>query len=487
MSDIQLANGGKISSDYLEHARATFLSAQDEQQFIDFCGRPLRKSIRINRLKFSREQFIEMAKKYVWQIESIPWCQDGFWVDLSNANHELSLGNLPEHIQGLFYIQEASSMLPPEALLNGQVLDAPLVADFAAAPGSKTTQLAAMLDNKGLVMANELSASRLKGLHSNLVRCGILNTCMSHLDGRKIGELIPGQFDYILLDAPCGGEGTVRKDVNALQHWDINRVTDLAEIQKSLIESAYKALRPGGKLVYSTCTLSPEENQQVANHLVETTDAKTDSLADLFTGADKVATQEGYLLVLPHVFDSQGFFISSFSKPENSECVDELRAVYSSPFEKLSNKTALLIKSHFKTHFGVDIEPMGFQLKQRDKEIWIFPEHLSEVDSYLKINRAGMKIANVFPKKIRATHEFVCCFAEKATQQKVELNKLQASLFCQGQNIELEDEQKQYSQLVDGEVILTFQKHGLGVGLNKKGKIKNSLPRELVRDNIRFP
>ena len=487
MSHIQLANGGKISENYLEHARATFLSTDDEQQFIDFCGQPLRKSVRINRLKFGRDAFVTMAEKYAWQIESIPWCSDGFWIDLSNANHQISLGNLPEHIQGLFYIQESSSMLPPEALLNDNRLDEPLVADVAAAPGSKTTQLAAMLDNKGLVLANELSASRLKGLHSNLVRCGIMNTCMSHLDGRKIGELMPGQFDYILLDAPCGGEGTVRKDADALQQWDINRVQELAEVQKSLIESAYKALRPGGKLVYSTCTLSPEENQQVANHLVETSDATINRLAGLFEGAEKVATKEGYLLVLPHIFDSEGFFISSFNKPLESESHYELPSVYSTPFKKLTQKTSTFIKSHFEKHFGIDIEPQGFQLKQRDKEIWIFPERLLDVDPYLKINRSGMKVANVFPKKVRVTHEFACCFGERASSQKVELNTLQASLYCQGQNIELEAEQHLSLPLIDGEVILTYQKHGLGVGLNKKGKVKNSLPRELVRDNIRFP
>ncbi|TQV87684.1 NOL1/NOP2/sun family putative RNA methylase [Aliikangiella coralliicola] len=475
---IQLTSGGELHPDYLQHARATFLNPEEESDFIAACGRPLRKSIRVNTLKISVENFKEIAAGYHWQLTPIPWCENGFWLARENEEQLLSLGNLPQHLQGLFYIQEASSMLPPVALLKESVVEQPLVADMAAAPGSKTTQLAAMLDNRGMVLANELSASRLKGLHSNLVRCGILNTCMSHQDARKIGVLMPGQFDYVLLDAPCGGEGTVRKDVNALKHWDIDKVEELGQLQRELILSAYQGLKPGGRLVYSTCTLSPQENQHVANYLASETDATIVDLNSLFDGAEKVATDEGYLLVLPHTFDSEGFFISCFIKPKDSIIEREPKSVYSTPFTKVSRQIRQKLSHYFQSQFGVDIEPDGYELKQRDKEIWLFPSKLAEFDQYLKINRFGMKVAQVFPNKIRSTHEFACCFGDRANRQVASLSKEQASYFYRGQNIELKD-----PGFSDGEILLCFENNVIGLGQNKKGKVKNGLPRELVKDN----
>ncbi|WP_196139532.1 NOL1/NOP2/sun family putative RNA methylase [Aliikangiella sp. G2MR2-5] len=484
--NIPLKSGGELSADYLAHARATFLSEADEAAFIHSCGQPLRKSIRLNRLKTSQNEFSAIASKYGWILTPVPWCEDGFWIDLSQANHSLSLGNLPEHIQGLFYIQEASSMLPPVALLPDDIADSVLVGDIAAAPGSKTTQMASMMENRGIIWANELSASRLKGLHSNLVRCGILNTCLSHQDGRVIGDLMPGQFDYLLLDAPCGGEGTVRKDFDALKSWDIERVRQLAVLQKELIASAYRALKPGGRLVYSTCTLSPEENQQVANYLVSETNAQVIELGSLFPGAQQARTEEGYLLVLPQLFDSEGFFISCFEKPESAVIESQPVAKFNGPFEPISKTEKKRLLDYFSSHFGVNIEPEGYQLLQREKDVWIFPAMIESLDRYIKVNRSGMKLATVYPSrsgiKVRASHEFCCCFGDKASKQVVTLNSEQASDFYRGQNIVVDCQ-----SLKDGETILKFANKSLGMGLNKKGRIKNLLPRDLVRDGICFP
>lgn len=486
-NSLKLASGGEMSAEYLTHARKYFVNEQNEQAFIDYCGRPLRKSIRFNSLKTDRESFLKIAEKYNWILTPIPWCTEGFWVDLDKANHEASLGNLPEHIQGLFYIQEASSMLPPFALLSQAEFEEPLVADFAAAPGSKTTQLSAMLNNRGIVLANELSASRLKGLHANLVRCGILNVCMSHQDGRKIGELMPQQFDFILLDAPCGGEGTVRKDFDALKSWDLEKVNALASLQKDLIISAYKALKPGGRLVYSTCTLSPQENQEVAKYLLEHTNAEVNPLNNLFKDAEKARTEEGYLLVLPHLFDSEGFFVASFNKPLSDENQDSPKPVFTSPFKPLTKKIKQQLVEHFKKYYDVDILPEGYQLLQREKEIWIFPKCISDINRFMKINRAGLKVATLFPNKTKGTFELACCFGDGAGKQLVDLNREQAMQYYQGLNVELDDLQRQKYELCDGEVLLKYQGSSLGLGLNKNGKIKNSLPRELVRDNICFP
>lgn len=473
--------------DYLQHARQSFLSADDEAEFVASCGLPLRKSIRVNTLKISVEAFTQIALRYGWQITPIPWCSEGFWIDIQDDNKAHALGNTFEHLQGLFYIQEASSMLPAAALF-GETAESettmtsqPLVVDMAAAPGSKTTQIAAMLNNQGVILANELSASRLKFLSSNLIRCGVTNTLMSHHDAVKIGDWMPQQFDYVLLDAPCGGEGTVRKDFEALKDWSLEKVKQLAQLQKRLILSAYAALKPGGRMVYSTCTLSPEENHQVADYLLENTDAIVQPLDQLFVGADKVASDKGYLLMLPHQFDCEGFFIACFSKPETASKTAPLETIFTSPFVELSAKTKKQVVQYYQQHFGLSLDIDGYQLLQRDKEIWLFPDKSKLINSFIKVNRAGLKIAQVFPNKIRSTHEFSRCFGNLAEKQIVVLSKEQFEQFIQGLNLEVES-----SEIQSGEVLLSYQNQIVGVGQNQKGRIKNGLPRDLVKDNFKL-
>jgi len=479
---IKLSSGGVIHSDYLAHAQANFLAENELDNFIASCGSPLRKSIRVNTLKISVEKFKTIADSYHWKLTPIPWCAEAFWLEFTYGEQDFLLGNTPEHIQGLFYVQESSSMLPPFALLKEQNIEQPLIVDMAAAPGSKTTQIAAMLNNQGIVLANELSASRLKFLSANLVRCGILNTAMSHLDARKIGTFMPGQFDYVLLDAPCGCEGTVRKDINALKNWSLDAVKEIAKLQKELILSAYAALKPGGKMVYSTCTLSPEENQQVANYLVEQTDAVIEPLNHLFEGANEAVDENGYLLVLPHQFDSEGFFIASFRKPNSEVETVPLKEIYQSPFVEINRKIKKQVIDYYLAHFAINIDLDGYELLQRDKEVWLFPENISRLNSHMKINRAGLKLAQVYPNKIRSSHEFACCIGELAGRQKVEMDRSQLEQFMQGRNIEVTPE------LVDqGEVLLCFQGSIVGLGQNQKGKVKSGLPRELVKDNYRYP
>ena len=165
--------------------------------FVAACQRPLRRSIRVNTLKISVGAFLDLVSPYGWQLTPVPWCEEGFWIERDDEE-SLPLGSTAEHLSGLFYIQEASSMLPVAALFaDGNQPER--VMDVAAAPGSKTTQIAARMNNRGAILANEFSASRVKVLHANISRCGIHNVALTHFDGRVFGAALPEAFDAILL------------------------------------------------------------------------------------------------------------------------------------------------------------------------------------------------------------------------------------------------------------------------------------------------
>lgn len=353
----------------MREALPSHLSLDD---FIAACQRPLRRSIRVNTLKISVDDFLTLVSPYNWQLTPVPWCAEGFWIERDDED-AVPLGSTAEHLSGLFYIQEASSMLPVAALFaEGNAPER--VMDVAAAPGSKTTQIAARMGNHGAILANEFSASRVKVLHANISRCGIQNVALTHFDGRVFGAALPEAFDAILLDAPCSGEGVVRKDPDALKNWSVESNLEIAATQRELIDSAFHALHPGGTLVYSTCTLNRDENEDVCLWLkAQYPDAvEFLPLNDLFATADEAATPEGFLHVFPQIYDCEGFFVARLRK---TQAVAPLPApkfkVGNFPFAPLKGRDAVQLKAAA-NKVGL-IWDENLHLWMRDKEIWLFP------------------------------------------------------------------------------------------------------------------
>ncbi len=287
---------------FLTQMRELLIDEADFDAFLTVSQQPLRPSLRVNTLKISVADFMRLIASYRWQLTPVPWCAEGFWI--SRDDSRLPLGSTAEHLSGLFYIQEASSMLPVSTLFDA-VKSPERILDLAAAPGSKTTQIAALMQNKGVIVANEYAASRVKILHANISRCGITNTVITHSDGRILGTALHEQFDAVLLDAPCSGEGATRKDPAALQNWSPESNLAIAATQQALIASAFHALKPGGVLVYSTCTLNRAENQHVVDWLLKQWPDAVERLPlnKLFPGAEHVATAEGDLHVFPQRFN----------------------------------------------------------------------------------------------------------------------------------------------------------------------------------------
>ncbi|WP_211164261.1 16S rRNA (cytosine(1407)-C(5))-methyltransferase RsmF [Shewanella salipaludis] len=443
--------------------------------FIAYCDKPLRRSIRVNSLKISAADFIALMAPKGWVFEAIPWCSDGFWI---SYDEEEQLGNAVEHLQGLFYIQEASSMLPPTALFAGS--EPQLVLDLASAPGSKTTQMAALMHNSGLLVANEYSASRVKVLHANVLRMGASHCALTHFDGRVFGEYLYERFDAVLLDAPCGGEGTVRKDPDALKHWDPLDVQAIAETQKALLVSAFLALKPGGSLVYSTCTLNRTENQGVCEYLRQTyPDAvQFEPLNDLFEGAARACTPEGFLHVWPQIFDSEGFFVAKLTKLASVPRLQaEPKRQKNFPFAPASAKQLAALQDYFSQSLGITL-PHDGHIMVRDEEYWLFPQAFADFIGLMRFQRIGLKLADSIKHGFRVRHEAIIALGQTSSKQ-VALDEAQAKEYLMGRDIQLEQAGK-----ARGEVIVSYGSSPLGMAKHLGNKLKNSLPRDLVKDKV---
>ncbi len=445
--------------------------------FIAACQRPLRRSIRVNTLKIAVSDFLTLVAPYGWQLTPVPWCEEGFWIERDDEE-ALPLGSTAEHLSGLFYIQEASSMLPVAALFaEGETPSR--VMDVAAAPGSKTTQIAARMGNQGAILANEFSASRVKVLHANISRCGISNVALTHFDGRVFGAALPEAFDAILLDAPCSGEGVVRKDPDALKNWSVESNLEIAATQRELIESAFHALRPGGTLVYSTCTLNRDENEAVCLWLkAQYPDAvEFLPLDGLFSGATEAVTPEGFLHVFPQIFDCEGFFVARLRK---TAAIAPLPA----PTYKVGNFPFTPLKGRESAQITAAAKQAGLswgdnlRLWQRDKEVWLFPTEIEPLIGKVRFSRIGLRLAETHNKGYRWQHEAVIALAGES--KSFALNWQEAQEWYRGRDV--------YPQNppADDEVLVSFQ--GVAIGLAKKigSRLKNSYPRELVRDGRLF-
>lgn len=353
------------------------------------------------------------------------------------------------------------------------------VMDVAAAPGSKTTQIAARMGNHGAILANEFSASRVKVLHANISRCGIQNVALTHFDGRVFGAALPEAFDAILLDAPCSGEGVVRKDPDALKNWSVESNLEIAATQRELIDSAFHALRPGGTLVYSTCTLNRDENEDVCLWLkAQYPDAvEFLPLNDLFATADEAATPEGFLHVFPQIYDCEGFFVARLRK---TQAVAPLPApkfkVGNFPFAPLKGRDAVQLKAAA-NKVGL-IWDENLHLWMRDKEIWLFPAPIEPLIGKVRFSRIGIRLAEVHNKGYRWQHEAVIALAD--SDNTFELTHQEAEEWYRGRDVYPETTPSQ------DEVIVTYQGFPLGLAKKVGSRLKNSYPRELVRDGRLF-
>lgn len=284
------------------------------EDFKEYLIKPLRKSIRVNTLKANHKEVVENISEN-YELQRVPWCDVGYFINTDN------FGAMIEYNLGLIFPQEASSMIPALAL---DVRPGMNILDMAASPGAKTTQIAQYMENKGCIVANDVKNYRVNVLVTNLQRSGVLIGYVTLRDGRSFSKF-EDTFDRILVDAPCSNTGMIRKNFKYVKIWRERDVVALSRLQKDLVMSAYSALKPGGVLVYSTCSFDPEEDEEVVDFLLSNTEAKMMPVSlelkshppfTEFEGKEFDSRVNYCLRIHPQDNNSEGFFIAKIKKVE---------------------------------------------------------------------------------------------------------------------------------------------------------------------------
>lgn len=271
-------------------------------------------TLRVNTLKYNIQDLMRYFREINIKFERVNFYNDALII--KNAN-EKEIQKLEIYKKGYIYLQSLSSMVPPIVLgatENENILD------MASAPGSKTTQISAMMKNTGHIVANELDKIRCERLKFNVENQGVTNAEIINGYGEKLGDKYPESFDRVLLDTPCSGEGRFIAEIpGTYRNWSVRTVKELSKIQKKLIKSGYNALKPGGIMVYSTCTLNLEENENILRWALENLNLKMMDINLDIKGAipgDSLDTKLGIekaIKILP-TKETEGFFVAKLRK-----------------------------------------------------------------------------------------------------------------------------------------------------------------------------
>lgn len=442
--------------DLLGNASGPFLQALQE---------PGQKGFRINPLK------AQTTPKDLSVAEKVPYGKWGYFGQVD--------GKGVDHVTGLVYSQE------PSAQFVGEVVGAQpgeRVLDLAAAPGGKSTHIASQMQGQGLLVTNEIFFNRAKILSENIERFGVQNAIVTSMDARDLAKALPGYFDKVLLDAPCSGEGMFRKDHDAIQYWTEDYPTECAVRSHEILESAVKLVRPGGTLIYSTCTFAPEEDEQTIAWLrstypeftVEAIDRPENSgikdgrpeWAD--GGADLAKTAR----LWPQDLPGEGHFVARLQK---AAAVDEAETVKETKLQKpskLAPADLQLVKDFFAETlpgFALDVQ----RLKSFGDRIFLLPKDCPDL-AKLKVLRAGLCLGTMKKNRFEPDHALALAIHPDQAAQVYALDSDQEyRTYVHGDVLNTQ------ADLQKGFVLVTANGNGLGWAKFVNGQLKNFFPKGL--------
>lgn len=381
------------------------------------------------------------------------------------------------HHLGYFYLQDLSSMLPPLVL---DPKPGEKILDLAAAPGSKTTQMAQMMQNRGTLVANDIDRNRLSNLSYNLDRMGIYNTVVTQIEGEQVGKRFPEYFDKVLLDAPCSALGVLANRQEVLNWWSLKKVSRFAFIQEKLLVSAIKAVKPGGMIVYSTCTLTPEENElAIASilekypvELVPVPEFEGITLRKGFSGPgipERVSQFTRRIYPFDNQNQLQGFYIAFLRKTGSVLKYDTPGTPFPAVNVLLKNEQDILRR--LRDYFGLNSDSTnGIKLISR-KDVWMVPEDFDIRWAGLSI-RTGMRFAReMYDDAFKITTDSLQYFGKEITENRLDLPDSTASdQFQSGSNIS-------WPQEIRGQKAVFWKGFCIGSGLGMGSVLKSQIPR----------
>ena len=427
-----------------------YLLGAEYNNYLDCFDEPRHYGLRVNTAKISVEDFLKISPG---PLKQIPWIHNGFYYDGENcqpAKH-------PYYFAGLYYLQEPSAMTPADRL---PIEPGDKVLDVCAAPGGKATELGARLNGTGVLAANDLSNSRAKGLLKNIELMGIGNVLVLSEEPGKLIPYFTEYFDKILIDAPCSGEGMFRKDRKMIRAWEEHGPDYFARIQKSIITQAAQMLKPGGMILYSTCTFSPEENEQTIEYLleqysdfdvceIEGYEGFTCGMPEVTASKDKRLSRT--VRIFPHRMKGEGHFLALLQKHAAADS-DTLTA------SDVKNTTGRKKLPEDLTDFLADIrrefDPGRFDI--RADKVYYMPEDLPALNG-IRFLRTGLFLGELKKKRFEPSQAFAMNLKKEEYPRIIDLpvSDERVIKYLKGETLDVEDlvspkEKGWYLVCVDG-------------------------------------
>ena len=464
------------------------LDPDEQKQLEASIRRPLSPALRINTLKISVEAAqATWPQWYGWQVEPVPFCETG-WQIRGGGEHP---SRTIEHRTGRFYIQDAASMLPAE--MFHYEIARPLILDMAASPGGKTTHLACKIGDAGVIIANDASASRIGALRSNVRKWGAIGAAITNLPGERFGNWFPEVFDMVLLDAPCSGESLRTAERRKTSPVTAAEREQLHQRQVRLLASALRAVKPGGQVVYATCTLAPEEDEAVVDALlkmhpraveVESLEHRLPVAAPglAANGARRYDGQvQRAIRLWPHRYDTSGFFAALIRKRDMVPIHPHeppARSLADAGFERLLQPAQARIERQTFDDYGLDlaeiVERQRLTLWKRRRSVHAIPESYVKHFEDMPSTAAGMLIGEDVEGFV-PSHEFASRFSSRFTRRRFRLDPEHAVKWLAGYDLRGLDT----SPHAPGAVILVEDERGRFAGRGKVlgDRLRNLLPK----------
>jgi 16S rRNA (cytosine1407-C5)-methyltransferase len=472
---------------YLETVLGT-----NKARFLAGLDFPRRTTIRVNTLKISKPELKTILAKKGFECEEVDFLKDVLIIGSGSA----LISKTIEHFLGLFYIQSVASMIPP---LIVDPKEDEIILDMAAAPGSKTTQIAQMMTNRGVLVGNEWDGKRIKTLSHNLDRMGVINTAMVNMGGERIGNLLPETFDKILVDAPCSALGVIHKAPEAVGN--INYLNKFAFIQEQLLVSAIKAVKVGGEIVYSTCTISVEENEKLLNAILKkypiaiddmVLDGSLSRMAGLtsYAGETFHPSLSKAVRLLPSEINPEGFFIAKLRKLErlavyeNKEPFNNKKINFALTTSKNPNIQRMI--DYFGRTFGIaDLFWDSFSFLIKEDEILIASKEWlgrEEVLNRIYTHRIGTRLART--RRVdewKLSTNAAQLFAPAITKNRIELtDPKEIETFVGAGTI------RRKFEIEKGGIVVSANGQTLGCGVIHQGALKSQMPKSRTVIGVDF-